>query len=77
LNSTSIALFALAGGGSVFIAPLAGRAGDRGWSRPATLIAHAVAIVAALLAALALASGVSRVASIAMLAVAAFFIDGA
>jgi predicted MFS family arabinose efflux permease len=76
LNSTSFALFALAGGGSVFIAPLAGRAGDRGWSKPATLLAHAVAIAAALMAALALSSGVSRVASIAMLAVAAFFLDG-
>jgi predicted MFS family arabinose efflux permease len=76
LNSTSVALFALAGGGSVFIAPLAGRAGDRGWSKPATLLAHAVAIAAALMAALALSSGVSRVASIAMLAVAAFFLDG-
>ncbi|WP_166618357.1 MFS transporter [Paraburkholderia madseniana] len=76
LNSTSVALFALAGGGSVFIAPLAGRAGDRGWSKPASMLAHAVAIAAALLAALALTSGVSRVASITMLAVAAFFIDG-
>jgi predicted MFS family arabinose efflux permease len=76
LNSTSVALFALAGGGSVFIAPLAGRAGDRGWSKPASMLAHAVAIAAALMAALALTSGVSRVTSIAMLAVAAFFIDG-
>ncbi|MFL9882578.1 MFS transporter [Paraburkholderia agricolaris] len=76
LNSNAIALFALAGGGSVFIAPLAGRAGDRGWSKPATLLAHAIAIAAALMATLALTSGVSRAASIAMLAVAAFFIDG-
>ncbi|MGQ7934896.1 MFS transporter [Paraburkholderia sp. D1E] len=76
LNSTSVALFALAGGGSVFIAPLAGRAGDRGWSKPASMLAHAVALAAALMAAFALTSGVSRAASIAMLAVAAFFIDG-
>ena len=40
------------------------------------IAADAVAIAAALLAALALTSGVSRVASITMLAVAAFFIDG-
>ncbi|MFM0645244.1 MFS transporter [Paraburkholderia bryophila] len=76
LGSNAVALFALAGGGSVFIAPLAGRAGDRGWSRRATLVAHLVAMTASLLAACALMPGVSRGGSIAMLAIAAFFIDG-
>lgn len=76
LDSASVALFALAGGGSVFIAPLAGRAGDKGWSKPATTLAHIIAIAAALLAGFSLTTGVSRVAAIGMLAVAAFFIDG-
>lgn len=76
LNSDSVALFALAGGGSVFVAPLAGRAGDRGWSKAATTCAHLIALAAALAAAFALGSGVSRGVSIAMLAAAAFFIDG-
>ncbi|WGS53111.1 MFS transporter [Paraburkholderia sp. D15] len=76
LDSNAVALFALAGGGSVFIAPLAGRAGDRGWSRRATIVAHLVAMAAALAATFALTSGLSRAASIGVLAGAAFFIDG-
>ena len=37
LGSSGIALFALAGAAGVIIAPAAGRAGDRGLTRPATL----------------------------------------
>jgi predicted MFS family arabinose efflux permease len=76
LDSTHIALFALAGGGSVIIAPLAGRLGDRGHTTRTTVFAHGVAIVAAFVAAWALSGGVPHAASIALLAVAAFAIDG-
>lgn len=76
LGSTAVALFALAGGGSVFIAPLAGRAGDKGWTARATTLAHCVVLGAALLALFSLMQGMPRVASIALLAAAAFFIDG-
>lgn len=76
LDSTHIALFALAGGGSVIIAPLAGRLGDRGHTTRTTMVAHGVAIVAAFVAAWALSDGVSRAVSIGLLAVAALAIDG-
>jgi predicted MFS family arabinose efflux permease len=76
LGSTAVALFALAGGGSIFIAPLAGRAGDKGWTARATILAHCVVLGAALLAAVSLLPDMPRVASIALLAAAAFFIDG-
>ncbi|HEV2675200.1 MAG TPA: MFS transporter [Aliidongia sp.] len=45
-----IALFALAGAGGAVIAPIAGRAGDRGWSRPATRLAHGTVLAALALA---------------------------
>ncbi|HET9157510.1 MAG TPA: MFS transporter, partial [Myxococcaceae bacterium] len=53
LGQHGIAVFALAGVGGVFTAPLAGRAGDRGLARPLILLAHASIVVAAGLAALA------------------------
>ena len=52
LGSRGIALFALAGAAGVLIAPVAGRAGDRGWTGPATLWAHLVVIAGLALAAL-------------------------
>ncbi|OXC73262.1 MFS transporter [Caballeronia sordidicola] len=76
LGSTAVALFALAGGGSVFIAPLAGRAGDKGWTARATTLAHFIVLGAALVAAFSLVPGMPRMASIGLLAAAAFFIDG-
>jgi predicted MFS family arabinose efflux permease len=51
LGQRGIALFALVGAGGAVVTPIAGRLGDRGWSRAATLAAHV-----ALLAALALAA---------------------
>lgn len=76
LDTSHIALFALAGGGSVVIAPLAGRLGDQGHTTRTTIVAHGVTIVAALGAACALGDGVPRGVSIGLLAVAAFAIDG-
>ena len=51
-GSRGIALFALAGAGGVLIAPAAGRAGDRGLTRAATLWAHLAVIAGLALAAL-------------------------
>jgi len=45
-----IALFALAGAGGVLIAPIAGRLGDRGWTRQASLALRLAVTAAAVLA---------------------------
>ncbi|MDR6859485.1 hypothetical protein [Variovorax guangxiensis] len=37
-GNTGVAVFALSRAGGVIVAPLAGRAGDRGWTRPATFL---------------------------------------
>ena len=50
LGQRGIALFALAGAGGAVVTPLFGWLGDRGWTRAATLAAHFVLVVAALLA---------------------------
>lgn len=44
LDQTGIAIFALAGAGGAVIAPVAGRAGDHGWTRKGTVLAHAVMV---------------------------------
>ncbi|MFE0753690.1 MFS transporter [Inquilinus sp. NPDC058860] len=51
LGQDGIALFALVGAGGAAVTPLAGRAGDRGWTRPATLASHLAVIGAFALAA--------------------------
>jgi predicted MFS family arabinose efflux permease len=51
LDQRGIALFALAGAAGAVVTPLAGRAGDRGWTRPATVASHLVLIAALALAA--------------------------
>jgi predicted MFS family arabinose efflux permease len=51
LGQRGIALFALAGAGGAIVTPLAGRLGDRGWTRAATLAAHALLLGAFALAA--------------------------
>lgn len=50
LGPSGIALFSLVGVAGAIIAPLAGRAGDQGWTRPATLLAHGAILLALLLA---------------------------
>jgi len=57
LGQRGIALFALGGVGGVVMAPLAGRAGDRGWTRSLTLAAHASVVLSCAVAALAGARG--------------------
>jgi predicted MFS family arabinose efflux permease len=53
LDETGVAVFALVGAGGALCAPLAGRAGDRGWTRQATYLAHIAMLAAMCLAALA------------------------
>ncbi|MGK9233442.1 MFS transporter [Inquilinus limosus] len=60
LGQGGIALFALVGAGGAAVTPLAGRAGDRGWTRPATLASHLAVIGAFALAAWAGAEGWTR-----------------
>ncbi|MGO4740471.1 MFS transporter [Bosea sp. 2KB_26] len=51
LGQRGIALFALAGAGGAAVTPLFGRAGDRGWTRSATIACHLVLIGAMALSA--------------------------
>lgn len=81
LGPTGIALFALAGAGGAVIAPIAGWAGDRGWSRRATRLAHGMVVVASALAGIAGAgwlgfdTGARPRLSLSLLAVAAVALD--
>lgn len=51
LGQRGIALFALVGAGGAVVTPLFGRAGDHGWTRPATIFCHLVLMGALALAA--------------------------
>jgi len=51
LGQRGIAIFALVGAGGAVTAPLAGRAGDRGWTHATTLSAHLLILAALALAA--------------------------
>lgn len=80
LGPTGIAVFALLGAGGAVAAPLAGRAGDRGWTRPMLRVAH-VGIVASLaMAAVAaegwlLPEGTPVLVRLGLLALAGFLLD--
>lgn len=58
LHQTGIAVFALAGAGGAIVTPVAGRAGDRGWTRPVTVLSHLL-----LIAAMAVAAGTDALAA--------------
>ncbi|MDR3374701.1 MAG: MFS transporter [Ancalomicrobiaceae bacterium] len=77
LDQTGIALFALSGAAGAVVAPIAGRAGDRGWTRGATLLAHGAVICAMALAEIggALISDRAPLVSLAVLAAAAVVLD--
>lgn len=71
-----IALFALAGASGIVVAPLAGRWGDRGHTRPALAAMHAVALVALLVAGLATMPAVHTIGlAVALLVLAALLLD--
>ncbi|MGK9166162.1 MFS transporter [Inquilinus limosus] len=75
LGQGGIALFALAGAAGVVAAPIAGRVADRGWSRPATLAAHGLVLLALILAGLAGGAWTGSAPSLALLAAAAVLLD--
>ncbi|OKO91501.1 MFS transporter [Bradyrhizobium sp. NAS80.1] len=81
LDQTGIALFALAGAAGAIIAPIAGRAGDRGWTKGATRLAHLAVIGSMALAGIGgheLAPGASAVSAnvaLAILVAAAVLLD--
>ncbi|SDN98438.1 Predicted arabinose efflux permease, MFS family [Methylobacterium phyllostachyos] len=78
LGQTGIAVFALTGAAGAVIAPIAGRAGDRGQTRPATILAHVGVIAAMVLAALAgagSAGGIPGTVALPVMALAAVILD--
>ena len=76
LDQRGIALFALVGAGGAVITPLAGRAGDRGLTRPATIASHLAILVAFAVAAWAgCAASLSSFAALALLGAGAVLLD--
>lgn len=67
LNQRDVALFTLAGASGALIAPIAGRAGDRGWTRPATGLALAAILAAFTLSGYGAASLIALVAAAVLL----------
>jgi predicted MFS family arabinose efflux permease len=72
LSQSGIALFALAGVAGAITAPIAGRVADRGWTRPATIVAM---LISAAGFAVTWIFPLGSTASLAMLVVAAIAID--
>jgi len=70
-----VALFALAGASGAVVAPFAGRAGDRGWSRGLLVAAHLMTILAFGLAWLADRASGSLAPALALLVLAAVVVD--
>jgi predicted MFS family arabinose efflux permease len=70
-----VALFALAGASGAVVAPFAGRAGDRGWSRPLLIGAHLITILAFGLAWLADHLGDGLLPALMLLVLAAIVVD--
>lgn len=70
-----VALFALAGASGAVVAPFAGRAGDRGWSRPLLVAAHLVTILGFGLAWLADHAGGHLTSALALLVLSAIVVD--
>ncbi|MBD9489911.1 MULTISPECIES: MFS transporter [unclassified Ensifer] len=81
LGQTGIALFALAGAAGAVVAPIAGRAGDRGWTWGATILADLAVVAAMVLAEVggdALVRGTTAISSnvaLAILVAAAVLLD--
>jgi len=74
LGQRGVALFALVGAGAAIMTPIFGRAGDRGWTRAATIAAHLLIVGSMLLAAWA-PQATSRMISLIVLGVAAVLLD--
>lgn len=76
LGARGIAVFALAGVSGAVVAPLAGRWGDRGWTKPALVGLHALALQSMILAAFAAAiADLAPTFSLILLAVCAILLD--
>jgi predicted MFS family arabinose efflux permease len=75
LGQSGIALFALVGAGAAVMAPLAGRAGDRGWTRPAMVVFHILTVAAFALAAWAGAAQSAPVLHLVLLGASAVLLD--
>ncbi|WP_406855230.1 MFS transporter [Alsobacter sp. KACC 23698] len=74
LGQRGVALFALVGAGGAVVTPIFGRAGDRGWTRPATVAAHVLIVGSLLIAAWAPQTGSATV-SLALLGLTAVLLD--
>jgi len=74
LGQRGVALFALVGAGAAIVTPIFGRAGDRGWTRPATIAAHLLIVGSMLLATWA-PQATSPTISLIVLGVAAVLLD--
>ncbi|WP_025596435.1 MFS transporter [Burkholderia sp. WSM2230] len=75
LGHPGIGLFALASAGSTIIAPVAGRLGDRGLDRQATIAFHTIVVLATGIALLGGSNSLPPAVSLALLVVAALLLD--